>query len=117
MIIVVAFVQLNETQNQVTTLKESLKHHLLVLQGHMMEFWMEFFFHTDATVRQFSFSELHTNTEVVSVLGSCNDESVHWLQNKKKHYFPSEQKRCTKCHFKSTIYILKGVWCFPRIVE
>lgn len=53
---------------------------------------------------------------VFSQLGSCNDKSVYWLQNKNM-FFPSEQKKCTKCHFKSIIYILKGVWCFPRIVR
>lgn len=55
-----------ETQNQVS----------VVQQGHMT------LDHSFLILMQISLNYTHTHThaEVFSMLGSCNDESVHWFQ-------------------------------------
>lgn len=54
---------------------------------------------TDQSIKLFYFSGIYTHEEVFSKLGSCNDKSVYWLQNKKNMFFPVRTKEVYKVSF------------------
>lgn len=120
MFLVRACLHSDETQDEVTTKRKNQisMHRLLVLQGHMT--LDHILFNTNALISQsncyvisleYADMERFLASQAAAMINQCTGCKI------RKYVFPSEQKKCTKCHFKSIIYILKGVWCFPRIVR